>query len=251
MRAGSVAFSLLVTIALLVFGDTIPFIDPHFGWIAVGLALVVAAIVFVSAATMLNHSRPPNALKIAAEQKGIPFHETLDCTDLPGRLFRVGSNIETFSVVDAREMATPFVAGNLIGQYVDDSGNSPRIASAFIAIPTTRSVPNIVLLRDDVGLLRRAGLSLNGRQRLDLEGEFGQNFSLYSPVGSEREALYIFAPDLMRTLIDTASGCDVELVDGWMFVYSNPGRYQNEGALDRIIRTVERVHDKLGRLRAI
>ena len=50
-------------------------------------------------------------------------------------------------------------------------------------------------------------------QRLSLEGDFDRYFELYCPQGYERDALYLFTPDVMAWLIDDVSGFDVELID--------------------------------------
>ncbi len=57
-------------------------------------------------------------------------------------------------------------------------------------------------------------------QVLSLEGDFNEHFTLYCPKEYERDALYVFTPDLMALLIDEAAPYDVEIVDRWMFVYS-------------------------------
>lgn len=49
-------------------------------------------------------------------------------------------------------------------------------------------------------------------QRLSLEGDFDRHFALYCPAGSERDALYLFTPDILALLIDRVRGLDVEVV---------------------------------------
>jgi hypothetical protein len=79
-------------------------------------------------------------------------------------------------------------------------------------------------------------------QVLSLEGDFDRFFTLYCPQEYERDALYVFTPDLMALLIDEAAPFDVEIVDQWLFVYSarpfplaDPATYQR---LLRIVTTV-------------
>ena len=55
---------------------------------------------------------------------------------------------------------------------------------------------------------------------LSLEGDFDQYFTLYCPKQYERDALYVFTPDLMALCIDEAAPFDIEVIDKWMFVYS-------------------------------
>ncbi|MFT2751096.1 hypothetical protein [Clavibacter sp. Sh2088] len=65
------------------------------------------------------------------------------------------------------------------------------------------------------GVVRRA-LTMMSRpereQRLSLEGDFDRHFALYCPAGSERDALYLFTPDVLAVLIDRVRGLDVEVV---------------------------------------
>ncbi|WP_440694360.1 hypothetical protein [Clavibacter nebraskensis] len=65
------------------------------------------------------------------------------------------------------------------------------------------------------GVVRRA-LTMMSRpereQRLSLEGDFDRHFALYCPAGSERDALYLFTPDILAVLIDRVRGLDVEVV---------------------------------------
>jgi hypothetical protein len=63
-------------------------------------------------------------------------------------------------------------------------------------------------------------VSFDRDQVLSLEGDFNEHFTLYCPREYERDALYIFTPDLMALLIDEAAGWDVEIVDDWMFAFS-------------------------------
>ncbi len=56
-------------------------------------------------------------------------------------------------------------------------------------------------------------------QKLSLEGDFDRYFSLYCPQGYERDALYLFTPDIMARFIDNAAALDVEIVDDWLFLY--------------------------------
>ena len=56
-------------------------------------------------------------------------------------------------------------------------------------------------------------------QKLSLEGDFDQYFSLYCPEGYEQDALYLFTPDIMARFIDHAAALDVEIVDDWLFLY--------------------------------
>ncbi|AYF96944.1 hypothetical protein [Protaetiibacter intestinalis] len=95
----------------------------------------------------------------------------------------------------------------------------------YLAITLPRRVPNMVLdaRSNDRGpfssLIRRPAAG----QHLSLEGDFDTRFRLYVPTGYERDALYVFTPDLMALLIDETGDLDVELRDDRLIVYKPGG----------------------------
>jgi hypothetical protein len=95
----------------------------------------------------------------------------------------------------------------------------------YLAITLPRRVPHMVLdaRSNDRGpfssLLRRP----RADQHLSLEGDFDTRFRLYVPTGYERDALYVFTPDLMALLIDETGDLDVELRDDRLIVYKPGG----------------------------
>lgn len=130
-------------------------------------------------------------------------------------------------------------------QYVTGSGkNSTTHNWGFMALHLDRRLPHMVL--DSTANNSWFGTNLPStfkkEQALALEGDFNKYFTLYCPKEYERDALYVFTPDLMALLIDEAAPFDVEIVDDWMFVYSSakfdptsPALYQR---LFRIVDTV-------------
>ncbi|GAA2178621.1 hypothetical protein GCM10009847_09480 [Leucobacter tardus] len=57
-------------------------------------------------------------------------------------------------------------------------------------------------------------------QRLSLEGDFDRHFEMSVPRGYERDALYLFTPDVMAWLIDDVQSFDVELIDRSVVLHS-------------------------------
>jgi hypothetical protein len=109
-------------------------------------------------------------------------------------------------------------------QYSTGSGkNRSTHTWGFLAIQLDRRLPHMVLdSKANNGLFGGTNLpaTFDKKQILSLEGDFDQHFTLYCPKEYERDALYVFTPDLMALLIDNAAPYDVEIVDDWMFVYS-------------------------------
>lgn len=61
--------------------------------------------------------------------------------------------------------------------------------------------------------------TLTKDQVMRLEGNFNEYFTLYAPKGYERDALYVFTPDVMVALIDYGANHDIEVVDDSLIFY--------------------------------
>jgi len=239
-----IAFSALaVVFALGVF----PGVQRVVALVPAGFAAVMIVVVVGSVVLARRHAVSRSALALDAISRGFAFTPELRGWGLPGILFRAGQKVVTTDLIDARATSTPFIAGGMSGIYGADESMQRPLQASFVAIPLERTVPNIVLLSKGLGAMKIAGVSVDPAQRLSLEGDFDSTFTLYCPTGYERDALEIFTPDLMQLLMDTTEGCDVELVDDWMFVYSRAGRYSVPRALDGLVAVTERVQSKLRR----
>ncbi|HPU03694.1 MAG TPA: hypothetical protein PLY47_07360 [Rhodoglobus sp.] len=164
----------------------------------------------------------------------------------PGAIFISGR-----SRVALDHLRTPagrfFDYGNY--RYVTGSGkNSTTHNWGFVALSLDRALPHMVLdSRSNNGLFGGTNLPtvFSKDQVLSLEGDFDRHFILYCPRQYERDALYVFTPDLMALLIDEAAPFDVEIVDSWMFVYSaTVFDLRNPAAHQRILRIVDTVGAK-------
>lgn len=140
----------------------------------------------------------------------------------PGLIFGLGNAravTDHFRTVDGRYLDF----GNY--SYTTGSGKSRTTHRwGFLALHLDRALPHMVLdSRQNNGLLGGTNLPsvFSKQQVLSLEGDFDRHFTLYCPREYERDALYVFTPDLMALLIDEAAPFDVEIVDRWMFVYSS------------------------------
>jgi hypothetical protein len=125
---------------------------------------------------------------------------------------------------------------------------SPGLASrrgGVAEIRLDRQVPHIVLENRRARILRRSGDRFRRKQRLSLEGDFDRTFALYCPAGYERDALYIFTPDLMALLLDLAPDCEVELVGDRFVLYSGrPWRLWRPERFARVVSMVDAIGAK-------
>ncbi|UOE44698.1 hypothetical protein [Agromyces larvae] len=124
----------------------------------------------------------------------------------------------------------------------------------YLAFELDAPLPHIVLDgAKNGGFLASLPTALAGNRRLSLEGDFDRSFRLWLPEGYERDALYIFTPDLMALLVDDASAYDIEIIDDWMILFrwggADPGLPAFWKKLGRVGRVAERLALRSGRYR--
>ena len=101
-------------------------------------------------------------------------------------------------------------------------GKSMRsVTWGYLVLRMDRTLPNMVLHSSRNERARRlVSTEVIKSQSLSLEGDFDKHFKLYVPHGYERDALYVFTPDLMGLVIDKTGDFDIEIVDEWIIFYS-------------------------------
>jgi hypothetical protein len=181
-----------------------------------------------------------------AEANGLVFSPSDPDPQYPGAIFGQGRG--RVALDHLRSASDRFLDyGNY--RYVTGSGkNSTTHTWGFLALQLDRSLPHMVLdSRANNGLFGGTNLPavFAKDQVLHLEGDFDRHFTLFCPKQYERDALYVFTPDLMAQLVDEAAPYDVEIIDKWMFVYSATAFDPRQPALhQRLLRIVETVGAK-------
>ena len=180
-----------------------------------------------------------------ARTNGMTFSPHDPDPNYPGAIFRTGTSraaIDHLRSVEGRFFDT----GNY--RYVTSNGkNSTTHTWGFLAMHLERRLPHMLLdsRQNNIwGISNFAGAFARD-QVLSLEGDFDRYFTLFCPRQYERDALYVFTPDLMALCIDEAAPFDIEIVDDWMFVYSpNPFRMDDPHLLSRLFRIIDLVGAK-------
>ncbi|WP_308798830.1 hypothetical protein [Agromyces silvae] len=131
-------------------------------------------------------------------------------------LVRPGRQVATDAVFPAFDPVLP--VDFLAATFAPGSDPTARRVG-FVQIGLDRPTPHIALVNRRSKVLRQTGSRVRADQRLRLEGGFDRTFTLYCPRDYERDALYIFTPDLMALLLDVASDCEIELIDGTLVAY--------------------------------
>jgi hypothetical protein len=156
----------------------------------------------------------------------VRFGEANGMSYLPGPLSdgHFGSARRSFDLTRVmRPVAEPGVEfGNHEIVATDRRHGAPRFGG-YAMIRLGAEMPHIRVVARR-GALRRAlsaARQPDGDQRLSLEGDVDRHFALYCPAGSERDALYLFTPDVLAVLIDRVRGLDMEIVGDRLLLTSH------------------------------
>lgn len=220
--------------------------------IGIGFLLFFAAVVVLVAYAMIVffRGRATRRYRLArfAETNGMEWIPAVSNPALPGMIFGEGHDREATDVVHG-PLPRPIAIANY--RYKTGSGKSEQTHKwAYVELRLDTPLPHIVL--DAVGnngLLGASNLPATfGRdQRLSLEGDFDRHFALYCPKGYERDALYLFTPDVMARFIDNAAALDVEIVDDRLYLYARRELSTLDPATwEWIFGTVDAIDEKLG-----
>ena len=214
---GGAGFFLLVLLAIFraAIGDGVFILGLIFSIpILLGLGALVAAMFAVRHGQRTQEDR---RWRIAgfARDVGMEYVAALPEPALPGAIFQIGGDRIAYDLV--RSDHPRFVEVGNHSYTVSNGKNTTTSRWGYIAIRLDVPLPHIVLDAQGNGV--RLGLWERG-QHLSLEGDFDRYFRLYCPEGYERDALYLFTPDVMARFIDNASPLEVEIVDDWLFLYS-------------------------------
>jgi hypothetical protein len=127
--------------------------------------------------------------------------------------------------VDATDTTMGFELGEY--RYTVGSGKNQRTEWwTYCCIDLDRHVPHMLLdsRRNNMRIFGKDVASnlpstFSKSQVVRLEGNFNEYFTLYAPKEYERDAYYIFTPDLMALLIDNSHNYDAEVIDNKLYFY--------------------------------
>jgi hypothetical protein len=214
--------------------------------LAIPLALLFTAvpILLVTTATRNLLKKRAALYKFAAVNK---LHFIYDVTD-PGYAGMIFDEGHSRSIQEALMFNDGTEIGNY--QYAIGSGKSRQDHYwGYVRIKLARHLPNMVLdarKNNLFGSLSNLPDSFSRKQTLSLEGDFDKYFTLYAPKEYERDALYVFTPDVMATMIDAGQAYDMEVIDDHLMLYI-PGRVvlNSEAQLAPLRSIVEKIGSEL------
>ncbi|MBL8121406.1 hypothetical protein JNM87_01515 [Candidatus Saccharibacteria bacterium] len=183
-------------------------------------------------------------LLLFAAANGIEFLSRQKAPMYAGIFFQAGHSREIQAALRIPEVGE-------VGNYHYETGSGKNRATheiGYIRFTLTRRVPHMLLdaKANNVFGLSNMPFALEKSQKLELEGDFGTYFTLYAPKGYERDALYIWTPDVMASAVDEAAVWDVECVDDEVYMYSSSTFHlADPAALRSMLGRIERLQHQL------
>lgn len=213
---------------------------------------VFFTMLIVSAVHFQRRYRLTNSLRLKKFAISNNFEHTPEILgpEESGMMFTIMYNHCSYDVIKGNSI-------NLfeIGNHKYDTGSSEKGTKTFqlgyIKIQLDRNLPHIVLdsKRNNSNIfglsISNLPVSFKDSQILSLEGNFNSNFTLYAPKDYERDALYIFSPDLMSLFMDEVGNYDAEIIDNNLFIYSKkPFKLLDQNTLGHIFNIIDVVGKK-------
>lgn len=207
-------------------------------------AATVAALILLGIGKIARHAYRKlvaNRLRLMAfaRDNQLVYVEEMKKPPYPGVIFQTGSQRRSYDQF-LGEANGEFEIGNY--EYTIQQGkSSSTYRYGYIRIALERHVAHMLLDgRANNTTVFNASFSnlpitMARDQTLALEGDFNEHFTLYAPKEYERDAYYIFTPDLMALLIDQAGKFDVEVIDDQLFVYGKEFNFYDATTWQRIM----------------
>lgn len=211
---------------------------------AVGF-LIIGVLLFIE--ILRSNSKKAIAIEQFAQINNLEFNKTDQANDKqPGMVFQHGRSKQRENIISGTRHKLAFKA--YAYKYVVGYGRQSRTVDLQVyEITLPRSMPHMVIdSLVEYGNEQGSTLPIDfdQSQKLELEGDFYKYFSLYAPDKYGISALSIIAPDVMETLMEYASMCDIEIIDNRVYFYW-PDPANSKKQFENYFATVDGVIDKI------
>ena len=233
----------LLTVAGPLIRATTPLGEPpQFLWplilLILGIAAICAAALFM---VIRSHRRQQllwSLLARFADANGMRFGIHSANPRYPGVLFNEGqSRASTFHLFSPTGVLAD-VGGY---EYITGGGqNSSAHRWHFAAFRLPHPVPHLLLdaKANNMWKLTNLPKAFASSQRISLGEPFDSHYQLYAPEGYGRDAFQLLPPHVMDALLRTPIVYDIEMVDTWLFCYTQSQQDLTNPATWRLLETI-------------
>ena len=236
-----VAFSAIIINLLTATGSRFTGPPKHFLPLAIAscIVLVVAIPSFIRNLSKARRRRMDWALLARfADANGMRFGIRSADPNYPGLLFNKGhsraSTLHLFS-------PTGVLADAGCYEYTTGSGKeSTTYRWRFAAFRLPHPVPHLLLdaKANNMWKLTNLPKAFASSQRISLGEPFDSHYQLYAPEGYGRDAFQLLPPNVMEALLNTRVVYDIEMVDDWLFCYTQSQQDLTNPATWRLLETI-------------
>ena len=233
----AVAASFLITTSNLHFTDTSGRLL-HF---KLAFYAVPVVVVFISAAALLRSRRRRKdwaLLARFADANGMRLGIRSANPNYPGLLFGKGrSRASTHHLFSPTGVLAD--AGGY--EYTTGSGdNSTTHRWCFAAFRLPHPVPHLLLdaKANNMWKLTNLPKAFASSQRISLGEPFDSHYQLYAPESYGRDAFQLLPPNVMEALLNAPTVYDIEMVDDWLFCYTQSQQDLTNPATWRLLETI-------------
>ena len=233
----AVAASFLITTSNLHFTDTSGRLL-HF---KLAFYAVPVVVVFISAAALLRSRRRRKdwaLLARFADANGMRLGIRSANPNYPGLLFGKGrSRASTHHLFSPTGVLAD--AGGY--EYTTGSGdNSTTHRWCFAAFRLPHPVPHLLLdaKANNMWKLTNLPKAFASSQRISLGEPFDSHYQLYAPESYGRDAFQLLPPNVMEALLNAPAVYDIEMVDDWLFCYTQSQQGLTNPATWRLLETI-------------
>lgn len=187
-------------------------------WILLLIFSVISLVAYGGYKGTLIGYRQTVRLNRLAVANGLRFkHEDKDISGYAGMIFTSGhSKVIKNALISVDETEI----GNFT--YVTGSGKNRSTHNyGYVKVKLPRRLPHMVLdsKHNNFWAFSNLPATFDKSQVLSLEGDFNNYYTLYAPKQYERDALYVFTPDVMAAFVDAGAKYDAEVIDDSLYIY--------------------------------
>lgn len=220
IQASSAAIFLIVGILFGLQTGEVLTVVYTIGFIIIFVAISLLLTNYYSRKLMRNDLEMSLRLQNFAKSNGWTYQYTVNNAQTQGVIFTAGRDRSFHHIVSAPE----FQVGQF--KFTTGSGRSETVHSyGYIALSLKQNLPNMLLDSKSNNLkvfgadISNLPVTMQGSQKISLEGDFDKYYTLYAPKDYDRDVRYVFTPDLMQALINESESIDIEVIDNQMLVY--------------------------------
>ena len=181
------------------------------------------------------------------------FTEYEEMESAPGTIFQLEGNRQALDVITG-EYHGASIKLFLYQRTVNHGKSNTYYKNTVFELLVNGRLPQLYLhhkrstfsneLTDSLDPIANA---FTGRQKIALEGSFGELFTLFAQQNTQVLALEVFTPDIMQVILDSHQHLDIEIASDRIYIYT--ADYINQQTqLLALFSLGNQIHDKLQRL---